>query len=33
MSEIWDLLDENGNNTGKTMQKGQMIPEGLSFRG
>ncbi len=33
MSEIWDLLDENGNNTGKTMQKGQMIPEGLYHLG
>lgn len=33
MSEIWDLLDENGNNTGKTMQKGQTIPEGLYHLG
>lgn len=26
--EIWDLLDEEGNKTGKTMIKGEIIPKG-----
>ena len=26
--EIWDLLDEKGNKTGKTMIKGEGIPKG-----
>lgn len=33
MSEIWDLLDEEGRQTGRTMQKGEPIPEGLFHRG
>lgn len=33
MSEIWDLLDENGNKTGKTMYKGEPVPEGLYHLG
>ena len=33
MLEIWDLLDENGNQTGKTMQKGDKIPEGYYHAG
>lgn len=33
MLETWDLLDENGNQTGKTMQKGDPIPEGYYHLG
>lgn len=33
MSEIWDLFDENGNQIGKTMQKGDPIPQGLYHLG
>lgn len=33
MPEIWDLLDENGNKTGKVMQKGEPIPEGFFHKG
>lgn len=33
MPEIWDLLDENGNKIGKTMQKGDPMPEGLYHLG
>lgn len=29
MSEVWDLVDRDGNETGKTMQKGEKIPEGF----
>lgn len=28
MQETWDLLDENGNEIGKTMKKGEEIPTG-----
>ena len=31
--EIWDILDEQGNKTGKTIQKGEMIPEGYYHMG
>ena len=33
MTEIWDLLDEKGNKMGKTMQKGDPIPQGLYHLG
>ena len=33
MSEVWDLLDKEGKQTGRTMQKGEPIPEGLFHRG
>lgn len=33
MPEIWDLLDEKGQKTGKTMQKGQSIPDGFFHPG
>ena len=33
MSEIWDLLDEKGREIGRTMQKGEPIPEGLYHKG
>ena len=33
MPEIWDLLDEKGQKTGKIMQKGQPIPDGLFHPG
>ena len=33
MSEIWELLDETGRKTGKTMQKGEKIPEGMYHPG
>ena len=26
--EIWDLYDVNGNVTGKTLERGNLIPEG-----
>ena len=28
MKELWDLYDENGNLTGKTLERGNLIPEG-----
>ena len=28
MEEVWDILDEKGNKTGKTMKKGT-VPEGF----
>ena len=31
--EIWDLLDSEGNKTGKTMEKGINIPEGYYHLG
>ena len=31
--EIWDILDEQGNKTGQTIQKGEMIPEGYYHMG
>lgn len=31
--EIWDILDSNGNLTGKTMKKGEAIPEGYYHLG
>ena len=31
--EIWDILDENGNKTGKTMKRGEPIPEGFYHLG
>lgn len=31
--EIWDLIDENGNKTGKTMVKGEPIPKGMYHSG
>ncbi len=33
MTEIWELLDENGNKTGETMQAGEPIPEGRYHKG
>lgn len=33
MPEIWELLDEKGKKTGKTMQKGEEVPEGLYHPG
>lgn len=31
--EIWDILDENGNKIGKTMQRGEPIPKGFYHLG
>lgn len=31
--EIWDILDENGNKTGKTMVKGEKVPKGFYHLG
>lgn len=31
--EIWDILDNNGNLTGKTMKKGEAIPKGYYHLG
>lgn len=31
--EIWDILDSNGNLTGKTIKKGEAIPEGYYHLG
>lgn len=31
--EIWDILDEKGNKTGKTMQKGEKLPDGFYHQG
>lgn len=31
--EIWDILDKDGNKTGKTIQKGEKIPEGYYHLG
>ncbi len=31
--EIWDILDKEGNKTGKTMQKGEKVPEGFYHQG
>lgn len=31
--EIWDILDENGNKTGRTMVKGEEVPEGFYHLG
>ena len=31
--EIWDILDENGNKIGKTMQRGESLPEGFYHLG
>lgn len=31
--EIWDILDEKGNKTGKTMQKGEKVPTGYYHTG
>lgn len=31
--EIWDMLDENGNKIGKTMQRDESIPEGFYHLG
>ena len=31
--EIWDILDKDGNKTGKTIQKGEEIPEGYYHLG
>ena len=31
--EIWDILDKEGNKTGKTMQKGEELPEGFYHQG
>lgn len=33
MEEIWDLLDENGEKTNKTMKKGEQIPKGFYHTG
>ncbi len=33
MEEIWDLVDENGKETGKVMRKGEKVPEGFYHRG
>ncbi len=33
MTEIWELLDENGNETGETMQVGEPILEGRYHKG
>lgn len=32
MEGVWDILDEKGNKTGKTMKKG-LVPEGLYHQG
>lgn len=31
--EIWDILDEDGNKTGKTMVKGEKVPKGFYHLG
>lgn len=31
--EIWDILDEEGNKTGRTMQKGEKVPKGYYHTG
>lgn len=31
--EIWDILDKEGNKTGKTMQKGEELPKGFYHQG
>ncbi len=31
--EIWDILDEEGNKTWKTMQKGEKVPNGFYHLG
>ena len=31
--EIWDILDKEGNKTGKTLQKGEELPEGFYHQG
>lgn len=31
--EIWDILDENGNQTGQTMKKGEEVPKGYYHLG
>ena len=28
-SEIWDLYDADGRRTGRTMQRGEEVPEGM----
>ena len=33
MLEIWDLLDENGNKTGKIFERGTPFPEGYYHLG
>ncbi len=33
MEEIWDILDQDGNPTGKTMKKGESISEGFYHLG
>lgn len=33
MPEMWDLLDESGQKIGKTIRKGEPIPEGLYHAG
>lgn len=33
MEEIWDILDENGKRLGKTMKKGEPIPDGFYHLG
>lgn len=33
MREIWDLYDKNGNRTGKTMERGDKVPNGLYHLG
>lgn len=33
MPEIWDLLDENGNKTGKIFERGKPFPEGYYHLG
>lgn len=31
--ELWDLLDENGNNTGKTHERSENLPKGMYHLG
>ena len=31
--EVWEILDENGNKTGKTINKGEKIPKGFYHLG
>lgn len=31
--EVWDLYDENGNRTGKTMERGEQVPAGTYHLG
>ena len=33
MKEIWDILDENGNRTGKSMEKEYSIKPGIYHQG